>query len=302
MDHVFAAPRLQGCSQEGRTVRFDRAGGILFYPIQGSDLNGYAYLLADVENKADYAVCLNIGFWEEHTDKRSDLYLSVGILPGIAATVSVPLDYLNGQTLFGKRRPGILKTVVKGNRINPQRLAAMAFSLPASHSETALVIGNVRLSRREPELGDNFSSLLDGLGQYAGKAWPGKTGSREESKQYLTSLLEEARQFLSTHEDGYYGAPEITFAATGYFRVERTADGCCWLVTPDGRGFFSSGIDCVAPHAAGPVGGKDGVRDTIRLVARTVLFQSSGRRRPRRSPAACGGDAPAPAPPPALRS
>ncbi|CAM3804354.1 beta-galactosidase [Cohnella lubricantis] len=251
MEERLENPRLRGCRQEGAAVRFDEEGGGLFYRLNGKLLEGYSYLLADVENKEDYAVCLNIGFWEDQEDKNCDLFIAVGVLPRLKTTVCVPLSYLNGQTLFGPRRPGILKTVVKGNRINPERLTAVAIALPPSHSQTALVVSNVRLSTEEPEMDMDLTALVDNLGQYAGKDWPGKTASPEASIRYLLSLREEARQFLTRHEDSFFGARDIQFEATGYFRLEREGERH-WLVTPDGRGFFSSGMDCVRPHSPGP--------------------------------------------------
>lgn len=253
MVHLFQDPRLRGCRMEGTSVRFDEQGGGLFYDLNAKQLEGYSYLLADVENKENYAVCLNVGFWEEHEEQSCDLFIAVGVLPRLKTTVCVPLQYLDGQTLFGPRRPGILKTVVKGNRINLDRLKAFAISLPPSHSRTVLEVSRVRLSREEPKPEADLSALVDPLGQYTGKDWPGKTASAEDGVRFLTALREEARQYLAGREDGYYGAPDIRFEATGYFRLEREGERH-WLVTPDGHGFFSSGLDCVRPHSPGPIG------------------------------------------------
>ncbi|GMK40386.1 hypothetical protein PCCS19_34420 [Paenibacillus sp. CCS19] len=252
MDYGFGEPRLQGCRQEQSAIRFDEEGGGLYYSLDGNKLEGYSYLLADVENKEDYAVCVNMSFWEDHTDKTCDLFIAVGILPRIATTICVPLQFLDGQTLFGPRQPGILKTVVKGNRINEDRLAAFGIVLPPSHARTALVVSNVRLSKEKPILDMDLASLTDELGQYTGRDWKGKTASLEASNRYLTELREEAQQFLASHADGYYGAPDIKFEATGYFRLEQEGEQY-WLVTPDGHGFFSSGLDCVNPHSSEPV-------------------------------------------------
>ena len=252
MDYQFRNPRLQGCRQEESIFRFNEEGGGLYYSLDGARLDGYTYLLADVENKEDYSVCLNMSFWEEHTDKSCDLFIAVGVLPRIATTICVPLQFLDGQTLFGPRQPGILKTVVKGNRINHERLAAFGIVLPPSHAPTALAISNVRLSKEKPLLDLDLTSLTDELGQYTGRDWQGKTASPEASNRYLAELREEARQFLKSHEDGYYGAEDIKFESTGYFRLEQEGERQ-WLVTPDGHGFFSSGLDCVHPHSWEPV-------------------------------------------------
>ena len=46
------------------------------------------------------------------------------------------------------------------------------------------------------------------------------------------------------------------FRATGFFRTERR-DGRWWLVTPEGHGFFSIGIDAIAPAGATYVEGRE---------------------------------------------
>lgn len=46
--------------------------------------------------------------------------------------------------------------------------------------------------------------------------------------------------------DRYGGWPELTFPATGYFRIER-ADERFWLVTPEGNAFLSYGINHIEP-------------------------------------------------------
>jgi agarase len=47
--------------------------------------------------------------------------------------------------------------------------------------------------------------------------------------------------------DAWGGWRGVTTAATGRFRVERI-DGVWWLVTPDGHGFFSVGVDHLRPE------------------------------------------------------
>ncbi|WP_438431445.1 hypothetical protein [Gorillibacterium sp. sgz500922] len=264
MEHRFGEPRLEGCSRQGEAIVFGKEGGVLRYPLDGETLRRFAYVLIEIENPEDYAVCLTLCFWEEgKEDKLPELFASVGVLPGVRTTVSLPVSYLDGQTLFGKRRPGILKTVIKGNRINPDRLSSWGLRLPPSHQETRLVIRAVRLAEEEPKVELDTLALVDDLGQRADKEWPGKTASREACTARLLELREEAHKHLEGREDEYYGSPDVLFAASGYFRVEREANGRWWLVAPDGRGFFSSGADCVNAHAGGPVNAEGELRDYL---------------------------------------
>ncbi|MEO3946293.1 hypothetical protein [Gorillibacterium sp. CAU 1737] len=257
-------PQPKGCVLTGTEVEFAEGGGSLLYPLKGSEeWRKHTYLLIEVENREEYSVCLEVGFWQEHTEKKSDLFVAVGILPRVSTTVCVPIRFLDGQTLFGPRRPGILKTVIKGNAVNLDRLKAMGISLPPSHKKTRLFIRDVRLANEEPNVELHTASLLDELGQDARRNWLGKTASREECSRMLLSLREEAERALAAAMDSYQGAPEQDYEATGFFRLDRDERGAHILVTPDGHAFFSSGVDCVNPNAKGPTDGDGQMRDFL---------------------------------------
>jgi hypothetical protein len=91
-----------------------------------------------------------------------------------------------------------------------------------------------------------FLPLIDTFGQYRHKDWPGKVHSLEE----LRGRVEEESRDLERHPapeawDRYGGwATGPMLKATGFFRVEKR-EGRWWLVDPEGRRFFSHGIDCV---------------------------------------------------------
>ena len=259
MDYLFEKYNLEGCSKIDETKHanhndfiFDKAGGSILFDLDNLDVKAYTYLIFDIENKEDFSICLNIRVWEDTIEKPCDLFVAIGILPSIKTTVCMPLDYLNGHVLFGKRQPGILKTVVKGNKINFHKLKALSISLPESHKDSTLSIRNIRLSNNETIPDINSAALIDELGQYQKKNWIGKTKDLSESKDYLCTLLNEAESFLSNHVDEYFGYKEKQFRATGFFRIEEE-DGRYWMVTPDGFGFFGIGVDCVRPNASGPV-------------------------------------------------
>jgi hypothetical protein len=91
-----------------------------------------------------------------------------------------------------------------------------------------------------------FFPFIDTFGQYKHKDWPGKVHSLAELQQRREA---EARELAaqSGPQDwnpygGWAGGP--TLQATGFFRVEKHR-GKWWLVDPDGRLFFSHGVDCV---------------------------------------------------------
>jgi hypothetical protein len=93
---------------------------------------------------------------------------------------------------------------------------------------------------------DPFFPFIDTFGQYKHKDWPGKVHSLAELQQRREA---EARELAAqpgpkdwNKYGGWAGGPQL--AATGFFRTEKV-NGKWWLVDPDGRLFFSHGIDCV---------------------------------------------------------
>ena len=91
-----------------------------------------------------------------------------------------------------------------------------------------------------------FFPLIDKFGQYRHADWPGKThGARELADKKNAEADDLTRHPGPADWDTYGGwkaGPQL--AATGRFRAEKH-DGKWWLVDPEGRLFWSQGIDCV---------------------------------------------------------
>ena len=103
--------------------------------------------------------------------------------------------------------------------------------------------GSLRLTEEE-----SFFPFVDRFGQYAHGHWPGKVGTDAElrrrakdEERELAALPACAIQNCNRF-GGWAGGPKL--AATGMFRTQKV-DGRWWLVDPDGRLFFSLGVDCV---------------------------------------------------------
>ena len=93
---------------------------------------------------------------------------------------------------------------------------------------------------------DPFFPFIDTFGQYKHKAWPGKTKSLDD---LAAKRAQEAKDLAAQpgpegwdKYGGWAAGPQLK--ATGFFRTEKI-EGKWWLVDPDGRLFFSQGIDCV---------------------------------------------------------
>jgi hypothetical protein len=93
---------------------------------------------------------------------------------------------------------------------------------------------------------DPFFPFINTFGQYRHKDWPGKVKSLADlASKREAEARELTRQPGPKDWDKYGGwlnGPKRE--ATGFFRTEKV-NGKWWLVDPEGRLFFSHGIDCV---------------------------------------------------------
>ncbi len=101
-----------------------------------------------------------------------------------------------------------------------------------------------------------FLPFVDRFGQFKHDDWPGKMHDEKDLEK--SRRAEEA--WLAAHREspipgadkwgGWAEGPQLK--ATGFFRTEKV-NGKWWLVDPDGRLFFSHGVDCVR------IGGETGI-------------------------------------------
>ena len=104
-----------------------------------------------------------------------------------------------------------------------------------------LVIDNVRLL---PDSAPNMDGIADRFGQFTRGDWPGKL---KDEAEFATRKADEekslrARPQLANRDrfGGWSTGPKLR--ASGFFRSEKRG-GKWWLVDPDGRLFFSTGVD-----------------------------------------------------------
>jgi hypothetical protein len=119
--------------------------------------------------------------------------------------------------------------------------------LIAPKQEARIEVSHLRPfgSSKLPDLTD-FFPFIDQYGQYNHKDWPGKTHADADFK--IVKAQEDAD--LASHQNpqkldqygGWAEGPQLN--ATGHFRVEKY-QGKWWFVDPEGRLFWSDGLDCV---------------------------------------------------------
>jgi hypothetical protein len=137
--------------------------------------------------------------------------------------------------------------------IDSAHIIGVVFFLNRPNADHVFEIRNLRAETGE-RLPDPFFPFIDTYGQYIHRDWPGKTHSLDEMKQRRE---DEAKHLAANpgpaNWDQYGGWKDgPMLKSTGFFRTEKY-QGKWWLVDPDGRLFFSQGIDCVLEQNATPI-------------------------------------------------
>ena len=164
-------------------------------------------------------------------------------------------SYLD-EKLFGMfalpGHPSVVKTWAGVHPGAINRFSLVAIRPPKG---AAVRVGNLRgegayAFLTEEELAEGFFPFVDDLGQYRHRDWPGKTRDVEELKRFGEKELRDLAANPAPGEWNEYGGwrrgPKLQ--ATGHFRTEKV-EGKWWLVDPDGRLFWSHGMNLSATLA-----------------------------------------------------
>lgn len=254
-------------------LRLTPSGGYLV--LHGANMDELArewsehhWIVVDALNRNDHVQGLVFGFWKKETVEslgteiagfrgagdeatsgefaRPDFLAVLGLFPGLQTRIAFPLSALNAERLFLDRTPGKLKTIVLGNKMPLDSVGAFAVGLKPTHSDQEVILSDLRLESAEPEYPLPEVKLVDEMGQWIGRTWPGKTESVDALVQDLRRDAERAEAGGQKAAAGYESrdADPPAFEPTGFFRAEH--DGKRHrLVDPDGRPFYSLGVDCV---------------------------------------------------------
>lgn len=227
------------------------------------DLSPFAEVVVKVKNAGTNRGTLNCRVDNPGADgTRNCVNGSLTLDPGQSDILRVTLrrasdDKLGGK-LFGLR--GYPVGLGGHGTINPTNITQILLFVNQPKQGYIFVVDEVCAtgSHTSPTAwvadADPFFPFIDTFGQYKHKDWPGKIHSLAElNQQRETDARERGAQPGPTNWDKYGGwaeGPQLT--ATGFFRTEKY-HGKWWLVDPDGRLFFSHGIDSVRMIDTTPV-------------------------------------------------
>ena len=187
---------------------------------------------------------------------------SLKLEAGQAGTLEVALTRAASSTLGGKLfgMRGYPVTPGGPGTVDPQNVTQFLVFVSKPQADHRFEIASIRATGdyTPPTAwatdADPFFPFIDTLGQYRHKDWPDKTHSVAElAEKRAAEAGELTRQPGPAGWDKYGGwAQGPQLEATGFFRTQKS-EGKWWLVDPDGRLFFSQGIDCVRMLDATPI-------------------------------------------------
>jgi hypothetical protein len=233
-------------------------GIVLAAPEGKWDLSQYGHLALDVKNTGTNRVAVRCRVDNPGADGRR--HCETGALdlgPGESGVLEVPFPWnaFAGQELEFINMRGV---PAGADVLDTSNVTQLIVFVPRPKEDHAFEIDNIRAAGVSPSpegapwSAEEFFPFIDEFGQFIHKEWPGKTHSVEE----MRARLEEEDRDLAAHPappdrnqyGGWTGGPQLE--ATGYFRPEKY-EGKWWLVDPEGRLFWSHGIDCVGSWGAG---------------------------------------------------
>ena len=132
-------------------------------------------------------------------------------------------------------------------RLDPANVIQLIVFVPRPREPHEFTIGSIRAEGPLEDLDSaTFFPFIDEYGQYIHRAWPGKVLRPDDLEQRRAAEEEDLGNRPDPPSRNRYGGwtagPQLE--ATGFFRVERL-EGNWWLVDPEGRLFWSHGVDCV---------------------------------------------------------
>jgi ribosomal protein S14 len=242
------------------------AGIVLKAPHGRWDLSAHDGLSLDVRNVGDADLSLECRV--ENADADPPLHCNQGqvtLAPGGHGKLEVwfrrSAFSLASFPMFGMR--SFPPPDAGEDTIDPGTVARVAILVPKPKGKFSFEIGDVQLSglsasstRPSEDLRSLFP-FIDTFGQYMHADWPNKIHSiRDLAAKRLAEIADLEANCGTRSWDKFGGWKRgPLLLGTGYFRTANYG-GKWWLVDPDGRLFFSNGIDCIWPGESTPIDGR----------------------------------------------
>ena len=271
---------------EGGALRIEtgheeRWPGITLKGPQGKwDLSKYEYVSVDVKNLGDKEVTVYFRVDNPGSDGTKDCVTeNITLKPKAAERLVVRLFPSAWRLTEPLKLIGMRGYPVHSGKIDASKINQLMVFLNNPDAGHLFEIDNIVASGHVHRVdAKSFFPFIDEFGQFIHTDWPGKTGFLEE----LVAGGKAEEKDLAGHpgpadRDKYGGwAAGPKLKATGFFRVEKYK-GKWWLVDPEGRLFWSHGVDCVRSTNATPISDREHYfRNLPGPSSRFAMFYSMG--------------------------
>jgi hypothetical protein len=235
--------------------------GMCLKAAQGKwDLSHFAWVAMDLRNSGSERVTVYCRVDNPGADGRAHcLTGQVSVDPGQEASLTVRLH----KTAWALSEPleliGMRGFPQYQGKLDPANVTQVLVFVTEPSVDHRFVIGNVHAGGRVTVLDSReMMPLIDEYGQFIHADWPGKIHSPQDLKRQRHGEDRDLAQHAGPSHWNQYGGwtqgPQLQ--ATGFFRVQKLK-GKWWLVDPEGRLFWSHGIDCVNLGSTTPISDRE---------------------------------------------
>jgi hypothetical protein len=220
------------------------------------DLVGRRELIFDLRNLDDQPVTVNCRVDNPGADGSNNCITeNVTVAQRSKASLAVPLY----ETAWALSEPlnliGMRGAPQAGGRIDLTNVTQLVIFVTKPKKNHSFTIDNIRAEGNVSILDSKtFLPFIDEFGQFIHSGWPGKMKSIDDFKKRKDDEQKDLAGKPSAPDRNKFGGwtkgPKLK--ATGFFRVEKYNDKW-WLVDPEGKLYWSHGVDCVHPSTSTPI-------------------------------------------------
>jgi hypothetical protein len=257
-------------SREGENLRvvFAAEGqpALLFKSAAGAwDWSEKSKLLIPVENPGDEPLTLLLRI---ESDPGQSLSGKVAIAPHSIGDLAIWIEAHSPRAMgmiagpspaAGGLEPHTSPVTATEGSIDASHVTSVRLGISRPAVAKQLVVGPLQIERPSDADRTGYEGIVDGFGQFRSGTWPEKVSSAEMLRVGGAEETRQLARWLTNppERDRFGGlVGQNRFRATGFFHTERRG-GRWWLVTPEGNGFFSIGIDAIAASGATYVAGRE---------------------------------------------
>jgi hypothetical protein len=224
------------------------------------DLSKYEYVCVDVKNVAAEPVTVSCRVDNPGADGNKNCVSdNIALAGGKEGTLTVRVFPVPWKLSKPLELVGMRAAPVYSDKVDTSNVTQILVFVNGPQTDHAFEIRNLRAGGSVTVLdAETFCPFIDEFGQFIHSDWPGKTHSLDELTASIAAELADHDAHPGPADRDKYGGwtagPKLD--ATGFFRVQKH-EGKWWLVDPEGRLFWSHGVDCVRSENATPISDRE---------------------------------------------